>query len=372
MSRSELKLRIGRFLKGMLPDRTARPNEESTNNGRRKKAVGYFVGLAVIALLVYLGGPRAIEATVRPRIGHLIGSFLANLLMLSTSSTRWGYIVNNMEGTRVCSYGRYFSFFISGRFLGQYVSRAGGDFLLRPGLLNRVEGVSLSKGMSASLLDKAFDLALIALLIIPSALQLLGIITESVAIGVAAALLAFLALLLLWKGSALVTALQSVLYRMLSLLRRIPLLRRIATEKRQGTIKNLDRLELLEGKSLLVILALTLMRYLTVISRLYLLVLALDLSIPLSVLLPGIIVAQSSLIFAFTPGALGILEGGWYMVLSAAGVPQVERTTFLIGQRVYWFIFTTVIFLVVYLASGARWLKKQRHTEGDSIAPKDR
>ena len=351
-------MRVGRFLRGLLPDCDPQPDETATSKGRLKQVVGYVVGLAVIAILVYLGGPKAIEATIRPDIGYLIGSFLANLLMLAISSTRWGYIVNNMVGTKVCSYWRYFHFFISGRFLGQYISRAGGDFLLRPGLLNRLEGVSLSKGISASLLDKAFDLTLIALLIIPSALHLLDVVTGVVAIGTVAVLLVSLAVLLLWKGSTLTTVLQSVLYRMHSLVSRIPLLRRIATEKRLRSIRNLEKLELLEWKSLLVILGLTLTRYLMVISRLYLLVLAIGLSIPLSVLLPGIIVAQSSLIFAFTPGALGILEGGWYMVLSAAGVPQVDRTTFLIGQRVYWFIFTTLIFLVVYLATGAKWLKR--------------
>jgi uncharacterized protein (TIRG00374 family) len=135
-------------------------------------------------------------------------------------------------------------------------------------------------------------------------------------------------------------------------------LRRLATDKRFSSIENLDQLGLLESKPLLVILAFTLTRYLLVIARLHLLILALGLSIPLSVLLPGIIVAQASLIFAFTPGALGILEGGWYMVLSAVGVPQIDRSTFLIGQRVFWFIFTSGIFLVVYLASGARWLKE--------------
>lgn len=326
--------------------------------GGWKKAIGYVIGLLVIAVLVYLGGPRAIQATVSPNIGYLSLCFLANLLMLTTSSLRWGYIVNTMAGKKVCSYWSYFSFFISGRFLGQYISQAGGDFLLRPGLLSRVEGITLSRGISTSLLDKAFDLILIALLIVPSILYLLDVTTGYSSLGLAMVLIVSLASLLVWKRTNLVTLLQRVLYEAHDLLSRVPLLKRIATEKRRAAIKNLDQLELLEGKSLLVILAFTLTRYLLVITRLYLLVLALDVAIPLSVLLPGIIVAQSSLIFAFTPGALGILEGGWYMVLSAAGVPQIDRSTFLIGQRVYWFIFTTAIFLVVYLASGARWLKK--------------
>jgi uncharacterized protein (TIRG00374 family) len=334
------------------------PDGGSLIETRWTKALGYVVGLAVIAILVYLGGPTAVRATVKPRIGYLLLCFLANLFMLAASSLRWGYIVDAIEGRRVCSYWSYFSFFISGRFLGQYVSRAGGDFLLRPGLLSQTNEVALSKAVSASLLDKAFDLAIVALLIVPSVLYLVGIVPGFVSAAIAAALLSPLSYVLLWKTSALVALLQSGLRRAHALLSRLPLLRRVTKHDHLNSISNLDKLKLLERKSLLAILAMTSARYFLVVARLYLLVMALDLSIPVSILLPGIVVAQAGLILAFTPGALGILEGGWYVILGAAGIPQTERSAFLLGQRVYWFIFTTVVFLVVYLVSGARWLKK--------------
>jgi len=359
---SEVRKSVSQLLRGLSTAQEAQLDKRPPVRVRWKKALGYFVGLAVIAILVYVGGPKAIQATIQPKIGYLLLCFLAYLLMLFTSSLRWGYIVDSVVGERVCSYWSYFSFFLSGRFFGQYVSRAGGDFLLRPGLLSRVNGVALSKGISASLLDKSFDLAIITLLIVPSGLYLAGITPGYVSFAAAAVLLGYMSYLLLCKTSMLIALLQSILRRTHSVVGGLPLLRRVATESRLRNIGNLDNLELLESKSLLAILVMTWVRYLLVISRLYLLVRALDLSIPFSVLLPGIVVAQASLIFAFTPGALGILEGGWYVVLGATGVPQIERSAFLIGQRVYWFVFTSVIFLTVYLASGVGWLKN-RDTE---------
>ena len=80
------------------------------------------------------------------------------------------------------------------------------------------------------------------------------------------------------------------------------------------------------------------------------------LSIPLSVILVGFPVAQLSLLLAFTPGALGVLEGGWYVVFSIVGISQADSSAFLIGQRAYLFIFTSMIFLISYLIFGAKRL----------------
>jgi uncharacterized membrane protein YbhN (UPF0104 family) len=59
--------------------------------------------------------------------------------------------------------------------------------------------------------------------------------------------------------------------------------------------------------------------------------------------------AQASLIVAITPGALGTLELGWYVGLSAAGVPDERIAPFLIAHRVLQSAFVLLLYALSYL-----------------------
>jgi hypothetical protein len=86
----------------------------------RRKIWGYLFGLGLLVGFVYLGGLEAVRATLTPRLDFLLLYFLSNLLLYGTSSVRWGYIVNKLEGEPVCSQADYFLFFMSSRgFLGK-------------------------------------------------------------------------------------------------------------------------------------------------------------------------------------------------------------------------------------------------------------
>jgi len=48
--------------------------------------------------------------------------------------------------------------------------------------------------------------------------------------------------------------------------------------------------------------------------------------------------AQLTMLFAFTPGALGIFEGGWFVILKLIGLAAVDIATFIIGFRLLSYI----------------------------------
>ncbi|MFC1976013.1 lysylphosphatidylglycerol synthase transmembrane domain-containing protein [Chloroflexota bacterium] len=314
------------------------------------------MGFIIIVIIIYWGGAKSIQITLKPKWGFFIFCFLANLFLFVTSSIRWGYVINQMEGQKVCSYYDYFNAFISGRFFGQYVSRTSGDLLFRPGVLNRMSSVSLKKGVYATFVEKVFDLIFIFALIIPAILYLFDLATTYTFLLISATLLAFLFYFLVRKNAKFVAVLKQTIFQGYHILKKIPLLSRLAKDKYLTNINNLDKLRLLEKKTLTYLFGMTCLRYFFVFSRLFFLVAALGLSIPLNVLLAGVPVAQLSLILAFTPGALGVLEGGWYTVFRLAGVSEVDSVAFLIGQRVYWLIFISIIFLINYLIFGVKRL----------------
>jgi uncharacterized protein (TIRG00374 family) len=328
-----------------------------------RKILGYLIGLGAFVIIIYAGGAESVWTALNPRLDFLLLYFLANLFLYITSSARWGYTVNQIEGRKVCPQFDYFLFFMSGRFFGQYVSQTGGDLLLRPGLLSKTNHISLQKGIYAIGWEKVFDLVLVTSMLPSALLYLFNLISGYAAIILALVIFGVTAGLFIWKSADLLDTLRKLLLWLMLRLSSLPLLRQ-PLDKYHEKIKKLDKMVFLGRKTLLWLVTLTFIRQIFVVSRHYFLVAALGLSIPLAVLLAGVPIAQSTLLLAFTPGALGILEGGWYVVFSLAGIPLADGVTFLLGQRVYSLIATSLIFLTIYLIFGLRQFWRWAYVHG--------
>ncbi len=325
---------------------------------RWQTVLGYLIGLTAFVILIYVGGVKSIQATLNPRPGFLLLAFITHLFLSAIGAVRWGYMINVMEGYKICSYYSYFFAFISGNFFGQYISRAGGDLLLRPGVLNRINGVSLKNGIYAVFLEKLFDITFVFIVLIPAILYLFNITAGFVSLLLLVVFITLIPYYFIWKNVQFLQVLKNLFTQIYFASKKISGLKRLVKDKHLESIGHLDKLALLGRDALLNLFMMTFIRYLLVVCRLYFLALALDLSIPLPILFVGLPVAQLSLALSITPGGLGVLEGGWYAVFAVAGILQVDRVTFLIGQRIYFLIFPSIIFLISYLVFGAkRWLQ---------------
>ncbi len=325
----------------------------SKNRKRALSILGYLIGFSILGVILYFGGLQSIELAVTPIFSFLFFSFLANLSIFMVSSVRWGYIINQMAGEKAASYFHYFAYFVSGRFFGQYVSQAGGDLVVRPGLLNVLGNVQLKTSLTATFLEKIFDLTFIAVTVIPCALYLLGYLTRLQTSLIVIIILTFLLFFAIRRTEQMVNWSVAVLKRIFLFFKKIVLFNRFLKDKHLQQIESMNSMLLLKPQALLNTAALTILRYGLLVTRLYFLNLALELTIPTPVLIVGIPIAQLGLIFAFTPGALGILEAGWYGIFALAHVPEVQRSAFLLAQRVYWSIFIGIIFITTYVLFGA-------------------
>jgi uncharacterized membrane protein YbhN (UPF0104 family) len=65
----------------------------------------------------------------------------------------------------------------------------------------------------------------------------------------------------------------------------------------------------------------------------------------------GLPIVQISRVFSFTPGSLGVLEAGWYAVLSLGGIDGSLIIAFLIGQRVLISTFVLILAAVTQLVT---------------------
>jgi uncharacterized protein (TIRG00374 family) len=322
-----------------------------------KKTIGYLFGLAVLAVLIYIGGAKSLKATFRPHLGHLLFVFFSMLSVFIVGSLRWGFIVNSIKRKKVCSYFDYFLYFTSGRFFGQYVSVAVGDFFLRPAALKKIQGINLKVGIATALLDKMLDMLFVLILVVPSFLYLFAVLSRLQTLVLIAILFGILFALLLLKAEIFATGLKRSLLPLVKRLRTLRAFRTVIKDEHIEILANLESLNIFKKETLLTLVVITIVKYIFLILRVYFLTAALGLGIPLFVLCTGIPVAQLGLTLAFTPGALGVLEGGWYAVLTLSRISKVDIATFLIAQRAYWFVFTGLIFLGIYIVTGLRRMR---------------
>jgi len=333
---------------------------------RWRNLLGYGFGILVLGAILYIGGSQAVELAVTPHYGYLIACLLANVAVYSVSAIRWGYTTNNLVGKRITTYPRYFSYFVTSRFFGQYISQAGGDFMVKPGLLKQINGLPLKSGLSSIVIEKLFDLSLIIIIFIPSLLFLFKIISESIALVIVSGFSILFILLLLFQTSKLLKFLVWCYNLGLNILKKIPFLKRLVQDKQELSGKYFEDHQIIRRRTILTIFSLTLLRFFLLITRLYLLNESLELGIPLSLFVAGLPIAQLALALAITPGSLGFLEGGWYGVLTLGGIGEIERSAFLIAQRAYWSIFIGLIFLATYLLFGTLQLINTRSLKDDS------
>jgi hypothetical protein len=101
------------------------------------------------------------------------------------------------------------------------------------------------------------------------------------------------------------------------------------------------------------VFALTVVLYVLLSARLFYISQALHLSLPWSLMAMGACVTQLTLIFSFTPGSIGFLEGGWTAVLSLAGLPPGQIILFLIGRRAF-----TVAFVLIDTLLAFGWIRE--------------
>ncbi len=330
------------------------------SRSRLLRGLGFALGVGLLGWIALLGGREAWVAPFQPRSLPLVLYFLALGLAIATTSRRWQILLNALSDQALCSFGVCFLHQSIGRFLGQFTSQTGSDLVYRPLALKGAHAVPLDKALQGSLWDKSFDL-LFALWLLGPALWLFKQEGSAPAEDgeVALAGLVVLALAGAW-GTALVL---SRFPRLIERVLRIQAIARLMSWSSQNQEDPVPKRALPRGvippQVVLTALALTTGKYGLLVLRAFFLAQALNVAIPPEALVVGVPVSQLSLVLAFTPGALGVLEGSWWAVFALFSVPSEDVAAFLLGQRLYQIAFLGLLALTVFLARGL-WRGGQR------------
>jgi uncharacterized membrane protein YbhN (UPF0104 family) len=129
---------------------------------------------------------------------------------------------------------------------------------------------------------------------------------------------------------------------------RVPVVGRRLVRRLPGQLERLTNETFLHNRLAVQAFLMTVLMYSLLGVRLVFIAQALRLEIPWYLLVMGVSVTQLALVFSVTPGSLGFLEGGWWAVLSLAGLTLDQFYAFVIGRRAFVLAFTAIGTLLAF------------------------
>lgn len=305
----------------------------------------WVAGAALMVALVWWGR-NDLAKMLSLRLLPLALCFLFTLAMALTSVWKWRICLESMGEAGNARFGALFHYFMIGRVLGLVVPMELGDLSARAAALKFKHALSVGRGTYSVYLERAFDIAVSGILLVPSALFMLDVVSP--AAGLAIAGLGFLAGLLCFAvlGRQTIRLLVELFRLILRVVCVIPGLRgRVNPDVEtqalavSGVGRVAPKLYLLSG-----------LKFLWTALRFASVALATGMAAGVADIVlfaPG---AQLALVFSVTPGGLGVVDWSWSGLLLKMGVSRHDIVPYLITLRL------SVLVSVLVLAGISRLL----------------
>ncbi len=289
------------------------------------------LSLGLFGFILWLGGPDTWRQILSGDRRNILISFLLIGLAGMLSATRLQLMARSVAGRGLASWRRFYYLSMTTRALGLVVPRSVSILAGKPVAL-RTLGLPLKRSVWAVLMDNAFDLSLLSVMVVSALLFLRGKISPGGFVALTLALILALAgLLFCWTAAA------GRLLPFIERLGRMPGLVSVLQLDSESAITMLPtRLTAMWALGLSVLLNGALA------TCFYYIACAVGLTYSWSLFAACFPVTQLSLVLAVTPGGLGLFDASWYGVLLLGGVSHQEALTFIIAQRAYVYVFVLI------------------------------
>lgn len=307
------------------------------------------VGIVLFVAVIYLAGADQVDAILDAKPGWILGAFTIGLAVTITSTFRWGYIANALAEGHPLSWQQYWSSLLTSRVVGLFVPRNASDLGVRFVALTGLGRTTPEVAAASVALDQLFDIALLGVWLVPSVLLLTGVGGQwawalvPVAAILAPAIMVRLGAALEWVAGALSRGTARLGDRHGKL--------GAFFQRRSEGFSRLATVQHFTSRQSLAIAAVTFIRYGLNAMMFWAIAQALGLPIDLwTFVLVGSAV-QLSLVVAFTPGGLGIMDLGFVGLLALGGVESETVAAFIVGQRAFQYTFFPLMAGISYLVT---------------------
>lgn len=310
------------------------------------------LGLSVIALIVYYNGLEKIPDVIYVNKFWTLCAFFLMTIVYICGGTRWGMIVNSISKRKITSYFKYVYYHIYAMLSGFFLSNTGANFITKPFLLKAKEDVPIKKGLAIALIEGTIDF----LILIPAFLTGIYLFNKDITafwwLTICYILLFFV---VVFYYNVIFNSIRKIYNKLIRLMKKNDHETLIIESGFMASDNESDRIRLPIWGILFVSIA----RYLLLLLLLYSISKMCHLHISFLSFVIGVPIMQLSTLIAVIPWSLGVLEGGWFVVLKSLGVDGPDISVFLIAIRLWMTVFLVVIGLANFWIS--HYWSKYRH-----------
>ncbi len=281
---------------------------------------------------------------------------LCTAMMDLIYATRWRLWLRIAEPKARFRLARLWTFVTWSRFGSQFLPIPAVSVAIRAAAVRSTSTVSTKRAVGSVAVDPLLDLYQFLIVVPITAALLTGHLNAAQA--------AWSALAALVLGAVALVSLFPSLVRLVETARGF--LRQPPSQTRTplATMPHVNR------RTILTAYGLTVLRYAFVVGRLW----AIALSVGLTGLTAAFFAAtgtvtQAAHMATITPGALGVLEGGWFAALRTSGVSAHHATLFVTAQRIFIWLAIAVLASVLTAIYFAVTVRARSRAKGNAAAP---
>jgi uncharacterized membrane protein YbhN (UPF0104 family) len=262
------------------------------------------------------------------------------------AALKWHIALNAMDERRAAHFGSLLHYFMIGRAVGLLIPMDVSDLGVRTLSLKLDHSVSVKRASYSVYLDRAFDLMITLIFIVPSVMFIAGGISPRTCMIAYAALVAAGLLSFVFFGRRSMQGLQGLFQLLFRLVCKIPWVgRRLGAEAELGSMDP-------GGVAAVApwLFVLSIVKFIFMALRYYSIGAAIGIGLDFTEITGFVPGAQFAALFALTPGGLGIADWSWSGLLFKIGVGKQLLVPYLISLRLVISVSIVVLALVSRLA----------------------
>jgi uncharacterized membrane protein YbhN (UPF0104 family) len=316
-------------------------------------AAALSVGLLLVVLLIYLTGMDLElfwQNLIQAHPGFLLLICLSTFLHFYLSACKWRLVADRLSpGSKMGHHFLVYSGWIG--LLGQVLPMQFCVVTVRSLAARWHDQLPLGRGAVVALFDQLFDFLVPCFFLLGALVAMSGVLSPGLAAGVTGALVV-IGLLLVIAGGRKAGKL------LMGMIRMLPMPGKRTRMPEEGSAKS--SLEWMDRTFLTRLSVASVARYLNLVFRSYLVVLAVGLPVGFLPVFFAMPVVVLSIVISVTPASLGIAEWGWAGVLTAFGIETDLAARYALLNRVL--VLLSVV-VVNGLVSGVFYWMKQGDRE---------
>ncbi len=290
------------------------------------------LGFLLIVLIIRFSGTslkEIINSVFNTKYYYFILIVAMTFGIILFTSLKWKAVVQDLTNLQNTIKGYFFCFSAIGTASNNVVPHIG-NYGLKTISLKLSHRVPVVTGTLTVFIEQLFDLLVLVLMLIPSMLFFLNILSLKVSIVFIVIPIMLFSILFLYNHTRMIELIILGYKFIFKVVSRLPFLK----NNFQNDFTLLNNVTSLNRKTVIKLFFYSFLKELSIVARIFIVILSLNMHVSFGAVLLAAPLVQTLILIGFIPGALGTLEAGWFGALMLLGVDKAEIGIFLVVLRI--------------------------------------